>query len=139
MPTLPPGDGAGGTSRDPDREGAERDAERRAVEAMASFRDRARATNLSRVEVLEDALALLRGGVLTEDARLTACRTAHTVVGSAGTFGFGEASRLARRLESLLHEDDGSEGAHVRAARGLELVAGLRAALAETTGPQPTS
>ncbi len=140
MPALPPGDAAGGMSSDADRYGPRGDPEQRATDAMASFRDRARITNLARVEVIEAALDLLHGGVLTDDTRLTACRAAHTVVGSAGTFGFDEASELARTLESLLLEvAEGSEGGSVRAARGRELVARLRGALGESTGQPPRS
>ena len=130
MPTDRPPDRP--TKTDPaDGEG---DSEQRTLDAMASFRDRARVTNLARVEVIADALDCLRGGVLTQEARLTARRAAHSLVGSAGTFGFGEASHVGRALEALLDDAGGSEGAHVRAARGLELVAELRGALTDATG-----
>jgi HPt (histidine-containing phosphotransfer) domain-containing protein len=120
---------------DPDRADVENDPRQRALDAMASFRDRARVTNLARVEVIADALDCLRGGVLAEDARLTARRTAHSIVGSAGTFGFGEASQLGRALEALLDEADEADGTETRARaqRGLELVAQLREALKGST------
>lgn len=106
-----------------------------ALDAMAAFRERARATNLARVDLIAEALDRLGNGVLTEDARLTALRAAHSVAGSAGTFGFTEASRLGGTLEALLGEAHGAEGSGVWAQRGLELVAGLRVALAG--GPDP--
>jgi HPt (histidine-containing phosphotransfer) domain-containing protein len=106
-----------------------------ALEAMASFRERARATNLARVDLIAEALDQLAGGVLADDARVSAQRAAHSVAGSAGTFGFTEASRLGRTLEALLGEAHGAEGSGVWAHRGLELVAGLRLALAG--GPDP--
>jgi HPt (histidine-containing phosphotransfer) domain-containing protein len=96
---------------------------------MASFRDRARVTNLARVEVIAAALDSLHCGVLPEDARHAARHAAHTLVGSAGTFGFAEASQLGRTLEAVLAEADGTEGTQERAQRGLELVAQLRGAL----------
>ena len=70
--------------------------------AMVAFRDRARATNLARTEVIAEALQSLQDGELLEEARLTARRAAHSVAGSAGTFGFGVASQLGRDLEALL-------------------------------------
>lgn len=105
------------------------DSDSPALDAMALLRDRARVTNLARLEVIGDALDRLRDGVLDEEQRLTARRAAHSLVGSAGTFGFGEASRLGRSLEALLDEAGELERAEVRAAQGLELVAGLRVAL----------
>ena len=116
---------------DPGRAHVANDSQQRALDALTSFRDRARATNLTRVEVIAEALACLRGGVLPEESRLAARRAAHTLVGSAGTFGFGEASRLGRTLEAVLADADGTEGTQERAQRGLELVAQLRAALNE--------
>jgi chemotaxis protein histidine kinase CheA len=98
-------------------------------EAMVAFRDRARVTNLARVEVIAEAVDGLRGGVLPEDALVTARRAAHSLVGSAGTFGLDEASRLGRGLEALLDEVDDPMDCQVRAQRGLELVARLREAL----------
>ena len=107
-----------------------------ALPTMASFRDRARVTNLARVEAIAEALHRLGDGALAEDDRLTASRAAHSLVGSAGTFGFGEASRLGRTLEALLGEADGTEDtddAKVRAKHGLDVVARLREALAIPT------
>jgi HPt (histidine-containing phosphotransfer) domain-containing protein len=98
-------------------------------EVMEAFRDRARVSNLARLEVIADALDRLRGGVLPDDVRLTARRAAHSLVGSAGTFGLGEASQLGRGLEALLDEADGPTGTDARAEGGLELVASLREAL----------
>ena len=117
---------------EPDRAQVEIDSQQRALDALTSFRHRARVTNLARVEVIAEALDSLRRGVLSEEARLTARRAAHTMVGSAGTFGFAEASRLGRTLEAVLDEANGTDGTQERAQRGLELVAQLRGAL---TGP----
>ena len=108
-----------------------------ALDAMAAFRERARATNLARVELIADALHHLGNGVLAEDARLTARRAAHSVAGSAGTFGFAEASLLGHTLEALLDEKaDGAQGSDAaRAREGLAVVARLRVALAGRTDP----
>lgn len=106
--------------------------------AMAGFRDRARATNLTRVAVIVEALQAMHDGPLPEDVRLTARAAAHSLVGSAGTFGFDRASELARDLESLLDDVRGAEDAQVRAGRGLEQAAWLREALADpAAAPSP--
>lgn len=97
--------------------------------AMAAFRDRARDTNLARVQVIEEALGQLQDGVLREDARLTARRAAHSLVGSAGTFGMREASELGRTLEAILDDAAGAVDHQVRAGHGLELLTRLRVAL----------
>lgn len=104
-----------------------------ALDAMASFRERARITNLARVEVIAEALDRLGDGALAEDAQLTARRAAHSVAGSAGTFGFAEASRLGHTLEALLTDNDDNDDARDRAREGLEVVARLREALAIAT------
>jgi HPt (histidine-containing phosphotransfer) domain-containing protein len=117
---------------EPDRADAGNDSQQRALDALASFRDRARMTNLARVDVIAEALNSLRAGVRSENSRTTARRAAHTLVGSAGTFGFAEASQLGRTLEAVLDEADGTEGAQEQAERGLVLVARLRGALRGT-------
>ena len=124
MPTDPDRAAAGGAEAKPPLDAA-----------MAAFRDRARDTNLARVEVIEEALGHLQGGVLREDARLTARRAAHSLVGSAGTFGMREASELGRTLEAILDDASGAVGPQVRADRGLELVTRLRVALGDSDGP----
>jgi chemotaxis protein histidine kinase CheA len=117
----------------------------RAMEdAMAGFRERARASNLKRVEVIADALNAMRGGSLDEQGRLGARGAAHTVAGSAGTFGFAEASELGRALEALLDavrdpDPEDREDRTVRAERGLELVARLRTALLDPGVTAPVS
>lgn len=71
----------------------------KSVMALAAVWARFRDATLARVETLEDtALALLEGS-FDEDARAVAEREAHKLAGSAGTFGFPNASRIARDLE----------------------------------------
>jgi HPt (histidine-containing phosphotransfer) domain-containing protein len=107
--------------------------------AMAGFRERARATNLTRVEVIAEALDVMREGALPEEVRLRARGAAHSLAGSAGTFGFDEASELGRALEALLVDADGTDDLTVRAERCGQLVAKLRTALAEPVAAAPTS
>ena len=121
---------------DSDRTAANGDGEKAPLDAaMAAFRDRARVTNLDRVAVIEEALVHLYGGVLPEDARLTARRAAHSLVGSAGTFGMREASELGRSLEAILDEAGSAGVPTVQAGDGLELVTRLRKALGGSNGP----
>lgn len=100
------------------------------ADAMTALRARSVARNLERMEVVAQALELLRDGMLDADARDEARRAAHSVAGSAGTFGFGRATVLARLVESLFV---GEEPADPRGAAeaGLSQVAELRAALAD--------
>ncbi len=52
-----------------------------------------------RMMVLEKAVIALQTGTFSEELRQEAVRQAHTLVGSVGSFGFDEASRLLRELE----------------------------------------
>ncbi len=57
---------------------------------------------LKRLDLLERAVAALVAGELEESLRSGAQAAAHTLVGSAGTFGFARASHTARELEIAL-------------------------------------
>jgi diguanylate cyclase (GGDEF)-like protein len=61
-----------------------------------------RGSVLARVDALEEALAAGLSGTLSDEQRDAARREAHTLAGSAGTFGFPAATRLARELEHAL-------------------------------------
>ena len=63
---------------------------------------RVRHTELERVAVIETAVAALVAGRLDDDGRALAEREAHKISGSAGTFGRGRASEIARELETIL-------------------------------------
>jgi diguanylate cyclase (GGDEF)-like protein len=78
---------------------------------------------LARVDVVEEAVAALLVGELSDELRLQASREAHKLAGSAGTFGFPRASELARRLELKLEAgpapaDAGPMADQVLAMRG---------------------
>jgi HPt (histidine-containing phosphotransfer) domain-containing protein len=60
---------------------------------------------LERVRVLECAVLALRLGQLTEPARADAERAAHKLAGIAGTFGYWNATELAREAEAALSVD----------------------------------
>jgi diguanylate cyclase (GGDEF)-like protein len=70
--------------------------------AVAGVWARYREAILARVDVLEGAAMGLLEGRLDREQRREAEREAHKLAGSVGTFGFAEASRLARDAETLL-------------------------------------
>ena len=70
--------------------------------AIAALWASQRGEMLSRVELLEDAVAALLEGTLDADRRREAERAAHKIAGSAGSFGFPESSRHAKTLEDAL-------------------------------------
>ena len=68
---------------------------------MRSISDHARSMNLGRAARLADLLTRAESGRLPEGQRQAAVELAHQLVGSAGTFGFPEASSLAVELEQF--------------------------------------
>ena len=70
--------------------------------AMSAIWERSRDTIMGRVVVLEAAVLALLAGNLTAESRRQAEREAHKLAGTVGTFGFDEASKLAREAEELL-------------------------------------
>ena len=69
-------------------------------DVWARMRERARATNLARTDQIEPALAHGAPREVVETGRAVA----HSVAGAAGTFGYDEASRLAREIELALED-----------------------------------
>lgn len=81
--------------------------------AMAALWEKSRETILGRVTVLEEAALSLLGGAFTEEERRAAEREAHKLAGAVGTFGFWDASALAREAEMLLSGNDPIEPASI--------------------------
>jgi CheY-like chemotaxis protein len=100
---------------------------------LAALWEKFREGTFRRVAVLDAAAIALREGRLNEEMRRAAEREAHKLAGAAGTFGFAEATRLAREAEQVL------EGTHPLDARRLaELTAALRRELERPVGaPRP--
>jgi diguanylate cyclase (GGDEF)-like protein len=65
---------------------------------LAGYRQRA----AEQLATLEQAVAALGKAALDADLRAAAERDAHKLTGAAGTFGFAQASTVARKLEELL-------------------------------------
>ena len=95
---------------------------------VRSIGDHARLVNRERAAMLDDALFTAGRGGLDEDGRAAAAQLAHQLVGSAGTFGFPEASQLAGELERFF--DDGEFGDRARLADARRQLAALHRELA---------
>ena len=89
---------------------------------------------LGRVAVLERAAAAQREGRLDEGLRADAAAEAHKLAGSAGSYGFPEASRMALELESLYE----SPREPVDSSRTADLTRDLRAQLEGEPAPAGT-
>ena len=81
------------------------------------------------VEVIEQTVVAGIEGRLGLDRQREACREAHKLAGSLGTFGFRDASRLARDLEMGLAPSELLDPS--RALDLSRLVVGLRVEIAE--------
>lgn len=111
---------------------------------MMAMWERFKSKYSDRVTVIEEAVDHNKKGFLSEQLRQQAIREAHTLVGSLGSFGLLEASRLARELEE---EFQVLEEEKLPKQNLSELVAALRLALdqplVETENleslPQPTN
>jgi signal transduction histidine kinase len=90
--------------------------------AIAQLWARQRDDLVRRVEVIESAIAALRTGGLTQEQRLLAARAAHRIAGAAGSFGFADAARYGRELETALGRGPMPEDVD----RLTELVRGIR-------------
>lgn len=88
----------------------------------------------AQLDELEQFNASLLAGVESDEQRRAAEREAHRLNGLAGTFGFHEATRIARELESMLQTD-----ARRDVTRVGELVAALRRILDTETLPDPAA
>jgi diguanylate cyclase (GGDEF)-like protein len=100
-------------------------------QAMSVLWSRSRDVIMGRVVVLEAAVLALLAGNLTAESRRQAEREAHKLAGVVGTFGFHEASRLAREAEDLLGGSAPIEGGQI--VRLSNLAAQIRRELERST------
>lgn len=73
-----------------------------AAAALAAIWERRRVDILASVGLMEEAVLAGLSGLLDDAQRDRACRAAHQLAGSAGTFGFVAAGEIARELEHAL-------------------------------------
>ena len=85
--------------------------------AVESIGGHARSVNQERAVRLGRALSEVAAGHRGETRRREATEAAHQLVGSAGTFGFSEASELAGEVERYLRDGDLDDVAGVAPAR----------------------
>ncbi|MFE4104818.1 response regulator [Almyronema epifaneia] len=88
-----------------------------------------------RLDVIEAAAIALDNGQLTQDLQQVGYANAHKLVGSLGSFGFPEGSRLARELERLLQDEPSPQ----QAAQVSSLVHDLRQEMAKPSKHQVKS
>ena len=74
--------------------------------ALAAIWERSRDTIIGRVDILESAAVALLNAPLSADARRAAESAAHKLAGAVGTFGFWDASAIAREAELILQGSD---------------------------------
>lgn len=67
---------------------------------------------LERLTLLEDVIADLEQGTLSEDMRQEGQRTAHKLVGSLGMFGYPQGSEIARLIEMIFQSDNVRQKGH---------------------------
>jgi DNA-binding response OmpR family regulator len=99
---------------------------------MAVIWERYQEKYSDRIRVLEQAVTALRSGTLSEELRQQSQREAHTLIGSLGSLGFVEASRLSREVEQTLQLLKG------RSQGQLEHLSELVVALRQELGQTPT-
>jgi len=71
---------------------------------------------LARVAAIESAAVASQAGTLSVEQRAAAESEAHKLAGVAGTFGYWDATELAREAEGLLAESVSDEGGRRLAA-----------------------
>jgi HPt (histidine-containing phosphotransfer) domain-containing protein len=125
----------GGENVSFDQSGPDDVAEDRLRAAVESIGDHARSVNLDRADRLSRALAAVAAGAWDEATRREAIDIAHQLVGSAGTFGFPEASQLAGEIERYFVDAD--LGDPVRLATARDQVRRLTEELAAGPDHQP--
>lgn len=77
-----------------------------------------------RVDTLERVIAMMVVGNATDDHVAEAQRIAHRIAGTAGMFGFSEASRVARTIEETLEHQPSD--AHQLADLAIALIDSFR-------------
>jgi CheY-like chemotaxis protein/DNA-directed RNA polymerase subunit RPC12/RpoP len=93
---------------------------------------------LGKIDAIDIASRGLASGVCTDEMRQGARIAAHSIAGSAGTFGFPEGTRIARELEQIF-EKDTIEGLHDKTSSLRQLTEALRSELNGSRSDNPKS
>ena len=73
---------------------------------LSKIWDKYHAQYRNRLSILEAAVRALKNGVLQPNLREQAIRTAHTLVGSLGSFGYTNSSQICSEIEATLQSND---------------------------------
>jgi DNA-binding response OmpR family regulator len=103
--------------------------------SIAALWRQARQRALGRVDVVEEAVAVLLGGALDDELAGRARREAHKLAGALGTFGMPDGTDHARALETTLEAGAQPADAPVLAEHVTELRRIVEAGPRETAGP----
>lgn len=87
--------------------------------AVAKIWQQAKGKVLERLRFLEQMIATLQANPLDKDAQQKARQESHKLVGSLGTFGIAEGSKLAQQVESLCQPEVQLKQSQVEALQGL--------------------
>jgi DNA-binding response OmpR family regulator len=90
-----------------------------------------------RVTVLEENITALLAGTLTEEQVQQAQASAHVLIGSLGSFGFTEASRLCREIEQIFRA--GVKQSQAEVERLSQLVVALRQELQQPVATEASA
>lgn len=104
------------------------------MSAIANLWTKVKPTMLERVTTIENATLALMEGSLPDDPRREAEREAHKIAGSAGSFGFANASKTGQEIELVLGQP--TELTYDDALRLADLVVKLRDELDRETVDQ---
>ncbi len=101
-------------------------------ELTSGIWERVKGKYSDRISVLEKTAKIWQEGTLSEELRKQALREAHTLIGSLGSFGFEEASRLSREIEQTFKTHEKLSQTHKEHLCGL--LGALRQALEQPIG-----
>ena len=99
-------------------------------DAIAKVWERFKNSISDRIAIFDQTHVALSLGQLSDELRQQAGQEAHKLIGSLGTFGLAEGSRLAREIENLLQSNPKQD----QAPQLCELVATLRRELEQESG-----
>lgn len=96
---------------------------------LAQLWEKHRSTIQERIALLQRAISELRSAELQPSTRDECRNAAHKLAGSLGTFGFHEATELARAIEEMMSKEVLTDQDRVRFAQNVEEISQL------TNGP----
>jgi PAS domain S-box-containing protein len=101
------------------------------LSAIAQVWERFQVRVQEQITGLDQAIEALANQALSLELQQQAEQDAHTLAGSLGTFGFPQASKLARELEQLLHSAASLESGEIKHLR--ELAIALRQEISQSS------